>query len=196
MFYLRHNTADQYIPVLIVDDNGEPAIIVTPTIKIAKNNGAFGNANDGDWSAQSYGRHLVRVNATDSNTIGCIQLHVEKTNYMNFDDDGYVLPQNVYDAWFAGTDRLEVDVKEVESSADKAGYINTIHANLLRVLGLTNENKYTDNVVYTNGKMTSCRVRTFSTYPFDPSVDPVLATYVVTVTYSGNQMDSWKMERQ
>ncbi len=65
-----------------------------------------------------------------------------------------------------------------------------------RTVGLGKENEFIDNVVYSGGNMTSCRIRVYATYPFDTSVDTPLATYLTTITYSGTNLTSWKNERQ
>jgi len=125
MFYLKQSTSMQYIRVLLIDNDGDPVTGVTsPTITIAKNNGSFAAANDGAWSEQSNGWYLVRIDATDSETIGPLQIHVEKTGCQNFDDQGYVLPVHVYGGLFIGNDYLQVDAVQIGSDSSKTGLID------------------------------------------------------------------------
>ena len=119
MFYVKQSTAGQELPVLIVDsgDGYTPETEITePTVKIAKATGAFANANDGTWAEDAYGWYTVQLNGTDTNTLGLLKLHVEKTGCRNFDDYGYVLPANVYDSMFS-TDKLQVDLTQVAGAA-------------------------------------------------------------------------------
>ena len=67
---------------------------------------------------------------------------------------------------------------------------------LARILGLSKENMYLDDTVYTEGKMVSCRVRLFDTYPFDPSSDTPIAIYRCTISYTLNKLKTWKMDRE
>jgi hypothetical protein len=98
MFYLKKSTAGQKVPVKLVDsvDGHTPKTGVTsPTIKIAKTTGAFANMNDGAWAEDAYGWYTVQFDATDSDTLGLIKLHVEKSGCRNFDDYGYVLTHDI-----------------------------------------------------------------------------------------------------
>ena len=103
MFYLKQSTAAQEVPVLLVDEtNGysPELLIAAPTIEIAKTNGAFGAANDGAWAEDDYGWYTVQLDATDTNTLGVIKLHVEKAGCRNFDDHGYVLGADAFNFMF------------------------------------------------------------------------------------------------
>ena len=67
---------------------------------------------------------------------------------------------------------------------------------LARIMGLCKDNMYIDQTVYSGGNMTSCRLRMFSTAPFAPGTDTPIATYRCTLTFTGTNMISWKMERE
>ena len=126
----------------------------------------------------------------DANLSGLYSVAIDLNS--NWTDGGYVV------VYYVGS----VDPTHVIDS-EHLGVINqtvcdlsTLHADVLRTLGLSKENMYMDNTVYTEGKITSARIRTYSTYPFTPGSDTPLATYQLTVAYTGGQMNSWKMERQ
>ncbi len=105
MFYLRHSTSG-FIDVLLSNDldGGVPASgIENPDIQIAKGHASFAAPSDGiwiEWGIET-GRYTVQVDTTDADTLGAIKLHVHPASgAMNFDDNGYVLSQEVYDTWF------------------------------------------------------------------------------------------------
>lgn len=62
-----------------------------------------------------------------------------------------------------------------------------------RILGLVQENQFIDNQVYTAGKLTSARLRIYSVAGSVGTDSDVLATYTITATYSGNNLDTYKM---
>jgi len=65
-----------------------------------------------------------------------------------------------------------------------------------RTAGLAKENMYWDQMVYSGGNLTGGRMRLFATYPFDVTTDIPLATYTLIATYTGTNMNTWKLERQ
>ena len=64
---------------------------------------------------------------------------------------------------------------------------------LLRALGLMQENQYIDNAVYTGNKMTSARLRIYSDPASVGTAADVIGTYDISVTYNGNDMDTYKV---
>lgn len=67
-----------------------------------------------------------------------------------------------------------------------AADLSTVSANVLRTLGLAQENQHIDNVttdIY--GRMTSARMRTYSAAGSVGTASDVLATYTITATYTG-----------
>ena len=122
MFFFKQSTASQKARVLLVDDGDgkTPETGVTsPTIKIAKNNASFGDPSDGAWAEQAHGWYTVQLDASDTETLGPLQIHVEKTGCRNFDDHGHVVAANVVDSLF-GTDKIEVNVAEISDDATAA----------------------------------------------------------------------------
>ena len=72
-------------------------------------------------------------------------------------------------------------------------------ADLLRVLGLNQENQYMDNMTYTTyaGEqlLTGARVRIYSDGVSVGSDLNVIATYTIVASWSDNQMTSYKVTK-
>lgn len=76
--------------------------------------------------------------------------------------------------------------------------VNSVRANILRLLGLVHENSVVDLQVYNvDGNLTSARIRVY-----DSKSNAILAglvgvqyTYTVLATYSGQQLNSYKILR-
>jgi hypothetical protein len=66
---------------------------------------------------------------------------------------------------------------------------------LARILGLVQENYYLDQPVYTSGKLTSARMRTYTVAASVGSSSDVLATYTVTATWSGDNLLTYKVAK-
>jgi hypothetical protein len=65
---------------------------------------------------------------------------------------------------------------------------------LLRALGLMQENYYLDQAVYNiNGRLTSGRIRTYSVPASVGTNNHIVATYTVTATWSGSQLVTYKV---
>jgi len=73
--------------------------------------------------------------------------------------------------------------------------IDDVATNLLRVLGLTQENHYIDNAVHNDdGQLTSSRIRIYSDAGSVGTDNNVTDTYTVTVTYdTGGLMIDYKV---
>ena len=76
-----------------------------------------------------------------------------------------------------------------------ANTIDDIATDLLRILGLSQENHYIDNTVHnTEGQLTYSRVRIYSDAVSVGTVNNIIATYTVTVTYdAGGLMTDYKV---
>lgn len=74
------------------------------------------------------------------------------------------------------------------TTAAQASALTTVGANVLRVLGLAQENQYIDNIVTdSRNRMTSARLRTYSVAGSVGTDSDVLATYTITATYTGTE---------
>lgn len=65
-----------------------------------------------------------------------------------------------------------------------------------RMLGLTNENYYMDDLEFTGGLMTSARIRLYSSAANVGSEIDVIATYRITAEYEGNNLLTYKVVRE
>ena len=75
---------------------------------------------------------------------------------------------------------------DAAQTAAQAADLATVAADVLRTLGLAQENQHIDNVttdIY--GRMTSARMRTYSAAGSVGTASDVLATYTITATYTG-----------
>jgi len=138
MFYLRQSTNDQKWPVKLVDSidgfTPEPSM-VTPTITLSKVGGNYAGPNDGTWAEPNpgtYGMYTVQFDATDSDTLGSIVLHVEKAGCRNFEDEGFVLSSVVYDEIFANAGVLGTIATRLGVPVNLDGGGATIAANLAK----------------------------------------------------------------
>lgn len=85
---LLKDTANQFMRVKLVSvmDHETPVEgVVDPTITLSKNNGVFGLINDGQWTELGGGFYAVRLNATDLEASGPVELKVVATDC----DDAY-----------------------------------------------------------------------------------------------------------
>jgi len=66
-------------------------------------------------------------------------------------------------------------------------------AELLRALGLVQENQYIDQVVYTGTHVTSMRLRIYNSAINVGTGTGVVATYTITANYVGDELDYYKV---
>jgi len=75
---LSHSIADQKIPILMVDDHGEEAVgLTSPTIVASKAGAASASLSDGTWTDLGQGLYTITLDATDTDTLGWLFLHIE-----------------------------------------------------------------------------------------------------------------------
>lgn len=78
--------------------------------------------------------------------------------------------------------------------------VDQIAEGVLRVLGLTQENYYLDNTSYVDHQgaklLTSGRMRIYSNHLSVGTDEDVLATYSITSTWNGNELETYKVVRQ
>lgn len=112
-----------------VDTSGAAATGLTlaqTDIIISKGGSTTYSAKNDATSAthRSGGVYTVPLDATDTGTVGTLTIAVNKSGSLPFRDTWTVLPANVFDA-FMGTDRLAVDVLEVNSNTTAAANLAT-----------------------------------------------------------------------
>jgi len=61
------------------------------------------------------------------------------------------------------------------------------------ILGMSQENLFIDNTVFTGANMTGARIRIYSVAGSVGTASDVIATYTVTVTYAGDNMTDYKV---
>lgn len=91
----------------------ETALTITqPDIRLKKNGGAWAQkAAAQTLSHEENGWYEVTLDATDTNTLGVLQLYVNETGALPVMMEFMVLPANVWDSLF-GSDKLDVNVAE------------------------------------------------------------------------------------
>ncbi len=118
MRFLKQSTSvDLPIGPFLDDTDGktaETALTLTqPDIRLKKNGSAWAQkAAAQTLSHEEFGNYEVTLDATDTDTLGHLRLHIAETGALPVWEDFMVLPANVYDSLFAGTDTLQVDVAE------------------------------------------------------------------------------------
>lgn len=91
----------------------ETALTITqPDIRLKKDGGAWAQKNAAQTlTHEENGNYEVTLDATDTNTLGLLRLHVNETGALPVWDDFMVIPANVWDSLFS-TDLLQVDLTQ------------------------------------------------------------------------------------
>ena len=108
-------------PFLDEDDGktAETALTISSTdVNLSKNGAAFDNPNDANAATHdATGWYRKQINATDTNTLGRLIVHVHESGALPVWREFMVVNSNVYDSLInPGTDYLQVDVIQVEGS--------------------------------------------------------------------------------
>ncbi len=139
--------------------------IISPTITVSKNGGAFAAPSDGTWSELASGWYKAALDATDTNTLGALAVNVAKTGCRNF-----------------------MNTVEVVS-----GTVDDLITLVTRALGLVQENYYLDNTTYDSGRLSTARVRIYDSAVNVGTDIGVVATYNITATYAGSGLATYKV---
>ena len=122
MLFLKQSTAVTVKIGPFVDDaDGKTAetglTIAQADVRLAKNGGDMAPKNESSsCTHDELGIYDCPLDATDTATLGRLQLFVHESGALPVWHDLAVLPANVFDAWF-GSDRQQVDVAEVGGEA-------------------------------------------------------------------------------
>ncbi|SOD42352.1 hypothetical protein [Nitrosovibrio sp. Nv4] len=115
MLWLRQSTASQEVllgPFLdkLDGDSAETALTIANTdIKLWKEGGTTESSkNSGGATHIANGRYYTVLDATDTNTLGKLEINVHVAGALAVRREFMVLPANVYDALVLGTDYLDV----------------------------------------------------------------------------------------
>jgi hypothetical protein len=107
MFFLRQSTSvDVPIGPFLDDVTGkdaETALTITqPDVRLKKNGGAWAQKNAAQTlSHEENGYYEVTLDATDTNTVGMLRVHVHESGALPVWEDFQVLEEAVYDALYA-----------------------------------------------------------------------------------------------
>jgi hypothetical protein len=103
----------------------ETALTITqPDVRLKKNAGAWAQkAAAQTLTHEENGNYEVTLDATDTNTLGLLRLHVAETGALPVWEDFMIVPANVWDSLF-GADRLDVAVAEMAANVLTASAIN------------------------------------------------------------------------
>lgn len=76
-----------------------------------------------------------------------------------------------------------------------ASALSAVATSLARAIGLMQENYYLDQAVYSGSKLTSGRLRTYSVAASVGTDSDVLATYTITATWDGSNLETYAVEK-
>lgn len=123
-FELKHNTAGQVVPLgQFLDstdgDTEEPSLTIANTdIRIWKAGAtSLVNKNSGGATYMSNGVYYATFDATDTNTLGPLEIFVHVAGALAVHKVCVVRAANVYDSVVANTDLLQTDVTQLASDA-------------------------------------------------------------------------------
>lgn len=152
--WLRQSTASQEILLgpFLDSANGndqETALTIANTdIQIWKEGGTTeANKNSGGATHIANGRYYAVLDATDTNTLGKLEVNVHVTGALAVRREFMVLPANVYDSLVLDTDVLQVDTTQVSGTAqtanDNGADINTLLTRLVGTIAAGTHNPQT-----------------------------------------------------
>lgn len=133
MLYLKQSTASQSVLLgPFVDstdgDTAETGLSIANTdIRLSKNGGNMAAKNSGGGTHDEAGWYTITLDATDTDTVGRLQLHCKMSGALMVHAEFQVLEETVYDALFAASAAGELAVKlstqgkaDVNAEADTA----------------------------------------------------------------------------
>lgn len=92
--------------------------IAQADIRLSKAGGAFAQSNDvGGATHDEKGWYYLTLDATDTATLGSLEVNIHVTGALPVWKEFMVVPANVYDSLVAGTDYLDAATVEVGSTA-------------------------------------------------------------------------------
>lgn len=125
--WLRQSTASQEILLgpFLDDTDGktaETALTISNTdIKLWKEGATTeANKNSGGATHIASGRYYAVLDATDTNTLGKLEVNVHESGALPVRREFMVLPANVYDSLVLGTDNLQVDTTQIGGTSQTA----------------------------------------------------------------------------
>lgn len=136
MLYLRQSTASQNVligPFVDSTDGvtAETALTISNTdIRLSKNGANIVAKNSGGGTHDENGWYQITLDATDTNTVGRLQVHVNESGALPVWAEFHVLEEDIYDALFdasasAFDSNADVTVGSVAANAINAAAIAT-----------------------------------------------------------------------
>lgn len=147
MIFLKQSTAKTLrIGPFVDEDDGKTAetglTISQADIRLSKTGGDFAQTNDSSGATHDEsGWYSLQLDATDTNTLGPLQLFVHESGALPVFVEFHVLPANIYDSWFS-TDKQQVDLAEASGSGFTAGGSTTYDTLFKYLLALAAGNVY------------------------------------------------------
>lgn len=123
--FLKQSTSHTFRVGPFKDDtdgktNEESLTINQAHIRLSKAGGDYAQSNDsGGGTHDEDGHYSITLDATDTNTVGMLDVAIDVSGALAVWRHFFVLPANVYDA-LVGSDRLEVDMMEINGNASAA----------------------------------------------------------------------------
>ena len=139
MQFLKADTATTIRIGPFVDDTdgvtAETGLTISQAdVRLSKGGAVAAQKNDATSATHDEaGYYRVPLNSTDTNTEGTLEVCVSESGALPVIARYMVLPAEVYDSVVAGTDKLQVDVVQVDGSA--ASVAGTIDANVVQISG-------------------------------------------------------------
>ena len=123
MDILKQSTAVNIVmgPMLDSDNGNTPETALTISqadIRLSKNGGAFGQSNNAAGATHmEFGNYSVPLDTTDTGTLGKLRVAIHESGALAVWREFTVVPAHIYDSIVLGTDKLEVDIVQLNSSA-------------------------------------------------------------------------------
>ena len=124
--YLRQSTASQSVligPFVDATDGvtAETGLTIANTdIRLSKNGANIAAKNSGGGTHDELGYYTITLDATDSNTVGRLQLMVNATGALPVYHEFQVLEESVYDGLYASGAALETSADVADAVLDEA----------------------------------------------------------------------------
>lgn len=136
--YLKQSTAVTLVLPRFVDDidgkTAETALTIAQAdVRLSKNAAAF--AQKGDATTCTHmeaGFYSCPINTTDTGTLGLLTVAVSKSGALPVERTYLVVPANVYDSLVAGSDKLQTDAVELNSSASNMANLAEAASGMIR----------------------------------------------------------------
>lgn len=119
MLFLKQSTAAQSVLIgpFIDDTDGatpETGLTIANTdIRLSKAGGNLAAKNSGGGTSDEAGWYTITLDATDTNTVGALQVHVKVSGALMVHHEFHVLEENVYDALIGASAGLGTDVAAI-----------------------------------------------------------------------------------